>query len=391
VVLIAGAGLWLREPAEAQRVSAQLPAGSSGPGQRASDPTPGAQQPAEEAPVQEELRKGTALTRKGLFSEAIPHLLAARAMLSNTYAVSFNLSLCYVGTREYKQAISVLNDLRREGHDGADVENLLAQAYIGNGQPQEALASLEKAAGITPLNEKLYLLVADACTDNQNYSLALKVIALGLRNLPDAPRLHYERGIVLSHLDEFDRAKPEFELVSRLAAGSEIGYVSAAQKNLFEGNVLGAMQSAREGIGKGFQSPLLLTILGEALLRSGATPGQPEFGEAQSALEKAVTLRPNDPTSQVALGKLYLGTGRLDDAIAHLEEARQMQPDRPAVYAGLAKAYQRNGDKESAQQALATLEKLNLARAEQIRSAPGERKMSYGGGDVQEDEPKPHP
>jgi len=60
-----------------------------------------------------------------------------------------------------------------------------------------------------------------------------------------------------------------------------------------------------------------------------------------------------------------------------------MQPDRPVVYANLAKAYQRHGDEQAAQQALATLEKLNLARAEQIRNAPGDSKMSYGGGETQ--------
>jgi predicted Zn-dependent protease len=331
------------------------------------------------------------LTRQGLFSEAIPHLLAARGRVANEYAAGFNLALCYVGSGDYKKAIPLLDDLRQRGHENADVENLLAQAYVGNDQPKEALASLEKAAAISPQNEKLYLYVADACTEHQDYALALKVVTIGLRNLPQSPRLHYERGMVLSQLDEFDRAKADFELVSKLAAGSEIGYVSAAQKDLFEGDVSGAAQAAREGVSKGFQSPILLTILGEALLRSGASPGQPEFAEAQADLEKAVAERPNDPSTQIALGRLYLIGGRLTDAIAHLEKARQMQPDRPVVYANLAKAYQRHGDEQAAQQALVTLEKLNLARAEQIRSAPGERKMSYGGGEVKEEETPPHP
>jgi len=59
------------------------------------------------------------------------------------------------------------------------------------------------------------------------------------------------------------------------------------------------------------------------------------------------------------------------------------------MYSNLAKAYQRNGDEQAAQQALATLEKLNLARAEQIRNAPGDRKTSYGGEAVGEETPHP--
>ena len=346
-------------------------------------------QGAENASAEEELRTGTALTRKGRFSEAIPHLLAARGQVANEYAAGFNLALCYVGTGTFSQAVTVLNDLRRQGHENADVENLLAQAYVGSGQANEALASLQKAAAISPQNEKLYLLVADACVQYQNPALALKVIEIGLRNLPQSPRLHYERGVLLSQLDEFDRARGDFALVGRLAAGTEIGYVSAAEQALFDGNVPAAIQSAREGTAKGFQGSILLTILGEALLRSGATLGQPEFDEARAALEKAVVETPNDPSAQLALGRLYLAAGRASDAIIHLEKARRMAPGRLAVFSNLAKAYQRNGDKPAAQQALATLEKLNLARAEQIRNAPGDRKTSYGGEAVREETPHP--
>jgi predicted Zn-dependent protease len=56
-----------------------------------------------------------------------------------------------------------------------------------------------------------------------------------------------------------------------------------------------------------------------------------------------------------------------------------MQPDNPSVYANLAKAYQRRGDSQRTEQALATLQTLNEAQAEKIRSAPGDRKLGYGG------------
>jgi Flp pilus assembly protein TadD len=329
--------------------------------------------------AEQELQKGTALTRAGHFTEAIPHLKAAQGRVANQYAASFNLALCYVATGTYKDAISVLNDLRRDGLDTTDVQNLLAQAYIGNGQNKDAFATVERAAAMSPQNEKLYVFVADACTDHQEFELGLDVVDLGLRNLPQSARLHFQRGMSLTQLDRFDEAKSDFELAAKLSPEGEIGYLSRAEKNMLEGDIPPALAAAREGIAKGYQDPVLLTVLGAALLRSGITPGQPEFSEAESALEKSVSARPSDPASQIALGEIYLQAGRLDDAIAHLEKARQMKPNQPSVYANLAKAYQRHGDPQQAQQALATLEKLNLARADQIRNAPGERKMSYGG------------
>ena len=153
-----------------------------------------------------------------------------------------------------------------------------------------------------------------------------------------------------------------------------------AQEELLEGNIAEGIRIAREGISKGIQNPALLVILGKALLRSGIMPGQPEFNEAQSALEKAVVERPNDVGSQIALGQIYLLGGHLDDAIARLEAARKMRPDQPSIYASLAKAYRQKGDSPRAEDAITKLQSLNQAQAERIRSAPGERKMSYGEG-----------
>ncbi|MFZ0815330.1 MAG: tetratricopeptide repeat protein [Candidatus Sulfotelmatobacter sp.] len=326
---------------------------------------------------EEELRKGTALTQRGSFSEAIPHLLAARGRVANEYAANFNLALCYTGTSQFKEAIEILKSLRSNGHDNVDVENLLAQAQIGNSQPQEALASLRKAVALSPQNEKLYSFVADACMDHKDYGLGLEVVSLGLQNLPQSARLHYERAMFLTELDEFDQAKPEFKSAATLATGSEIGYLAAAHEKLFEGNIPEAVRIAREGVKRGYETHALLTVLAEALIRSGVSPGQPEFVEAQTVLEKAVAQHPNDPASQISLGSLYLMAGRLEDAIAHLEKANQLEPDDPSVYANLAKAYQQHGEISQAQMALSTLSEINQRQAERIGSAPGDRKAGY--------------
>jgi len=329
--------------------------------------------------AKEDLEKGTALTRQGRFNEAIPHLLTARQALRNDYALEFNLSLCYVGVNEYKKAILILDALQSRGRDDANVENLLAQAYVGDGRDADALAAVERSAAISPQNEKLYAFVADACSDRRDFELGLKVVDMGLGRLPQSARLHYARATFLSELDQLDRAKADFELASKLGQGTEIGYLAASQQNMLEGNIDEAIRIAREGIRQGIENPAMLDILGKALLRSGVMPGQPEFIEAQSALEKSVSEHPNDASAQIALGQAYLVAGRFDDAIAHLEAARRMKPDQPSIYASLAKAYQRKGDSERAADALRRLETLNQAQAERIRSAPGERKMSYGG------------
>ena len=328
--------------------------------------------------AESELESGTALTRVGSFSAAIPHLLAARGHVRNEYAASFNLALCYVAAKQAQPAIPILNELRAGNHDNADVNNLLAQAYVGAGQDEEAFKALHRAAGLTPTNEKLYMFIADACMERQNYALGVKVIELGTKNLPNSAQLHFERGMFLSLLDRFDDARHDFELARKLAPDSEIAYIAGAQEALFEGNIEEAIRISHQGISKGDHNFLLLTLFGEALLRSGIAHGQKEFEEAQQALETAVSERPNYPSSQLALGKLYLLEGRTADAIVHLEIARNLGPNNPAVYSQLATAYRKTGDLPKAEDALATLAKLNQEQAEKIRTAPGDRRAGYG-------------
>jgi tetratricopeptide (TPR) repeat protein len=334
--------------------------------------------PESDLKAQQELQNGTALTRNGQFISAIPHLLAARGRVANEYAASFNLALCYVGTGEFVKAVSVLADLRRAGYDNADVNNLLAQGYVGDGQDQKAFEALERGASFTPTNEKLYMFVADACMGKQNYALGLRIVEFGLKNMASSARLHYERAMFLSQLDQLDNAKSDFELAQKLAPDSDTAFDAGSQQAMFAGDVAAGVRIARAGVSKGHQDFMLLALLGEALLRSGATPGQPEFEEARQALEKSIQLRPNYPSSQLVLGKLYLLEGRAPDSIVHLEIARNLGPNNPAVYSQLATAYRKTGDLPKAQDALTTLAKLNQEQAEKIRTAPGDRRAGYG-------------
>ena len=242
-----------------------------------------------------ELQKGTALTARGAFAEAIPHLLAARGHVSDDYAASFNLALCYVATSQFRRAIAILSDLRVGGRTAARVESLLAQAYVGDSQPEKALDALNKTVSLDPNDEKLFVFVADACMQERNYLLGVKVTDLGLQHLPQSARLHYQRAIFQNELEDDKGAAAEFAWVRENAAGTEIAYVSTGQQYLLEGKIAEAIDAARQGLKRGYENPMLLTILGEALIRAGVSVGEPEFVEAQTALKQAVAQRPNEP------------------------------------------------------------------------------------------------
>jgi len=312
-----------------------------------------------------ELRAGIELTKQGMLQQAIPHLAVARGHVREEYAASFNLGWCYAGVGEYGRALTILNELKANGADTADVENLLAQAYVGNAQPAQAFAALKQAAARTPKNEKLYIFVSDACTDHHQLELGLQIVELGLKSLPESARLHYERAMFLAQLDQYERAKPEFETAYQLAPATSIGYLAHVQENLFADKIGEALRLAREGIRSGESDPVLQALYGEVLLHSGVTPDQSEFAEARIALERAVAAWPNYSTAQISLGKLYLMEGRSKDAIKPLEIGLRMEPHNAAVYSSLAAAYRQAGQRE---QAKGMLEKLQVLLKQQDAS-----------------------
>ena len=338
--------------------------------------------------AEKDLQSGIVLTRRGEFRQAIPLFLSARGRVAEAFALEFNLALCYVGTRQFPQAIRILSEARGGQHT-ADVKNLLAQALVGDHQQEAALKALQQAAEISPKNERLYVLVSQACLDEGLNDLGLRVLDMGMRNLPDSARLHFQRGLFHSQLDEAEAANREFQLAQKLAPNSDIAYIAAAEQAFQSGQVQDVIRIGREGIRAGCNHYLLLTMLGEALLRAGATPATPaEFLEAQQVLEKAAADRPGYSSARIGLGRIYLALDRVPDAVFQLEAGRQLDPRNRAVYPPLATAYRRAGQADKAREALAALAELNRQEAARIGSADGGHAGYTGGAPPREEAPK---
>jgi predicted Zn-dependent protease len=292
-----------------------------------------------------ELNTGTQLTAHGYLQQAIPHLLVAQQAGIEPYATGVDLGICYLGTGNYRQAIVVLRALDDSGLGSATVDNLLAQAYIGNAQPQDALRTVRRAAARTPKDEKFYAYLADACRDHKDYSLGLQIVDQGLQELPASARLHYERGLFLSQLGRFEESGgSEFDRAAQMAPNSYIGFLALVQKDLYEDDLAAADKVLRQAIQSGHRDYRMLSLLGIVLLHQGAAPGEARFAEAKNALENSAQENPGYSATQIALGKIYLMENEPQKAVDHLQIGRRLEPDNPAVYANLASAYDRLGD-----------------------------------------------
>jgi len=302
---------------------------------------------------------GLALARHELYERAIPYFQAVSVAYPDSYDAAFNLAVCHVLTKQFPQAIAVLNGIANRGHKTAELDNLLAEAFEGNQQVQEAINALREATQLAPKDENNYVDLAALCTNYDAYDLGLQIIEVGLHYYPESDRLIFQRGVMEAMMDRFELAEKDFQLASRLAPDKNLTYAALGVSYMQTGHLQEAIQSLRQRTKEKPNDPILLYLLGDALIRSGANPGDPAFAEAQAVLEKSVKLNSQLAASQGDLARLYLKENRLDDARDHLERARAIDPKDKTAYAQLAVVYRRTGKPELASAMLKTLSRLN--------------------------------
>ncbi len=301
---------------------------------------------------------GFTLAQSEMPDRAIPYFESLRKSDPDSYNTTYNLLVCYSGTKKYPEAIALANDEIARGNETSELDDVLADAYEGNKQTQKAIDTLRRAIALNPDDDNNYLDFSNICINHNDYDNGLKVIAVGLKVHPKSYRLIFERGILYAMEDRFNLAGDDFESSARLAPESNFGYVGMGVTYLETGNAAQAIKLLHTRLREKPNDASLLYLLGEALLRNGANEGQPAYAEAQTALEKSVRLDPHLCLPRVDLGEIYLGEGRYADAVAQLEEARKIDPKEKSAYSHLAVAYRRLGKTEDAKRIINLLKNI---------------------------------
>ena len=321
-------------------------------------------------PLRQQFSLGLSLARQELYAQAIPYFEVVAAKYSHSYDAAFNLAICYVETKQFSAAIEILKTAAASGHKTAELDNLLAEAFEGNQQTQDAINTLREATLLAPQDENSYVDLAALCTSYDAYALGLEVIEVGLHYHPQSDRLIFQRGVINAMRNQFDLAEQDFQLAAKLAPEKDLSYVALGVSYMQLGDLPKAIASLRQRIKQKPDDFTLRYLLGEALVRSGATPGDAAFTEAKASLEKSVKLNPKFAPAQVNLGKIYVKENRLDDATSHLEQARALDPKDKSAYSQLAIVYRRKGKPDAAKTMLAKLNQLN----DKERQEEGHRK-----------------
>ena len=322
----------------------------------------------EEADAQAHFEAGVLLASLRGYKPAAHQFELALPGYPDQYLAGFNLVLARVRSEEYSSAIAEGEKLIVAGHQKAELYNLLAEAYEKSGDTKRAYDSLRSATKIEPSDEANYIDLISLCIDHKNYDLASEIAGVGLARLPASERIHVQLGVVFAMKEQFEEAQKEFEVAERLAPGRSLPYVALALVMMQMNRAGDAVQKLRGRVRQYPNDYLALWYLGEALNRSGTTPGSPEQKEAIAALERSVRLNPDISQSRELLGKLLSREGRLDEAASQLELAIRLEPDNEAAIYQLAQVYGKKGDVMRAKPLFAKVSKMKAEERENFAS-----------------------
>jgi len=309
---------------------------------------------------------GVLLAGLDQFEAAAGHFRRAMEGLPDPYEAAYNLVLAWIKSNHPDRAVEAGEELIRRAYRKPELYNLLSQAYEQSGRTKEAYGALRRATELDPTDETNYLDLIALCLDHQNWDLSLEIAGIGLSKIPGSYRLHLHRGAVLAMRTQYEDAAKDFTAAIHAAPDKTLPYVALALVKMQTNSNDEAIEILRQRRRDATPDYLTGWFLGEALNRTGVTPGTPGEEEAVAALRQAIQLNPRAQQARVLLGKFLLKRGDADGAIEQLTRALELDPtDSSAVYQ-LAQAYRKRGDASRASELFAKVSKEKAEAREQF-------------------------
>ena len=282
--------------------------------------------------VEAKVNLGSALSDTGQYDQAIALFIDSLPSAADKKPVRMNLALAYYRKSDFANARTQLAAVHQSDPADAHASRLLANVDLQTGKPQEAVALLGPLASSNDHDMDFqYLYGTSLIAAGQVAEGALRVEKVAqATNRADA---YVVAGSALLRLNLFEPARQDLESALRLdpKLPGIFSLVGLARDKT--GDALAAEPAFREALKLNpddFQSNL---TLGAILYK------RRELTEARALLDRALKLKPNDPTARYESGMLKIASGELEAAAEQLGPLAQENPDWIEPHIALATLY----------------------------------------------------
>jgi tetratricopeptide (TPR) repeat protein len=279
-----------------------------------------------------------------------------------------------------QDAIVTLQPVLDNGSSDANTLELAANAYEDAGDTEKAVNSLRQAILLDPKNVNLYLDFAYICFTHQSFQVGVDLVSDGIGQQPAAGPLYFARGVLYVQLADYDKAQADLAKAYELEPNESLTAAAQGLLAVQQNDLDRAMSDVKERLKTKPNDPLLLYLQADVLTQKGAEPGTADFQLAMLSAKRAVALRPTLAAARAVLAKLYLQSGKNQEAAEQSRKALGIDPkDQTSLYR-LIQALRKTGKTEQVPE---LLKRLALLRQQSAKEQKQHSRFTLVEGDAQ--------
>ena len=222
--------------------------------------------------------------------------------------VVFNTGLAAYNAREYDKAHKYFDRTIDLKYGETTPYLLKYQAYIEEGDMENAEMTLRKTFEAFPEDEQVLLTMIQFFIDNDKRQDALDYLNLALEDSPDNHNLHYAKGVMLMQSDDYDKA---LESLMRSIEIEDEYFNSQYNAGVcYYNKGANMMEAANE-------------IMNPAEYDKAFKEATAVFAKAIPFMERALELQPDDMDTLTSLKELYYRlqmTDKYNEVVAKIDE-----------------------------------------------------------------------
>ena len=249
------------------------------------------------------------------------------------------------------EARTALEEASRAAPNNPYVWSSLAETYLRLEEPAKASSAAGTAEKLAGKNQVIhqalgmfYFEYAQRLLRKQDFTQAANVLDGALRTHPKDPQLILALGVARYGQRRFDDAADRFLQVIRVDPTIEQPYI-------FLGRMLDQAGTHLDQITKAYESWAARNpqnAQAQMLLAKARLVNDPKDAEAETLLERSVSLDSSNWEAHYELGVLLAAKRDYQKAVAELSRASELDPKQPMPHYHLARVYDRLGEAERA-------------------------------------------
>jgi tetratricopeptide (TPR) repeat protein len=242
----------------------------------------------------------------------------------------------------------------------ASAAGVAGLSYESIGRRQEAVKHLKLALQLAPSQENSYLALAFLYEKARMFKEAVEVLQQGRRQIPGLVNFLLPLGNNLVWAEDYQAGIEVLNGLVRAAPESPEAYVRLAEAYRNTGRPELEAQALRSLARVKPDYPMVHVLTARAMLAMDPVDAPAVLAE----LAQAERSTPNDADIFYLRGRVYVAMNRYQDAVAALQRAIELRPMDPSPYYQLGLTYSKLGQTELMRQILDRMQHLKTTAAE---------------------------